>query len=87
MSTVPDSTHITVATLANSHAAKIGVSALPPRLKWGVILACLHFARIRGTDAVTFVSESGSVSRGSSGETSDALSEAEAVLDDFRRFD
>jgi hypothetical protein len=87
VSSVTDSTHVVLASVANAHAAGIGISAVPPDIKWGVILACLHFGRIRGTDAVTFVSGGGGGSTQHSGpkEESDALAEAEAVLDDYRR--
>lgn len=80
---VPDATHVTLASVANAHAAGVGLSAVPPEMKWAVVLACLHFARIRGTDAATFVDDA-SAHTTSLKEESDALFEAEALLDDFR---
>lgn len=85
VSSVTDATHVVLASVANTHAAGIGLSALPPDMKWAVTLACLHFGRIRGTDAVTFVADTGTTHTTSTKEDSDALAEAEALLDDFRR--
>lgn len=81
---VPDATHFT-ATFQNQHAVGIGVSALPPDVREAVIFACLHFARIRGTDAVTFVGGGGEARVSAPGPPSDALAEAEVLLDDYRR--
>ena len=82
---VTDSGHVVLASVANAHAAGVGLTAVPPDIRWAVTLACLHFGRIRGTDSVTFVSGGGGTQHTSLKEESDALAEAEALLDDYRR--
>jgi hypothetical protein len=51
---VVDPTHLAVTALANDHKAAdgVGVSCLPPNIKWAAALACVHVARTRGVLAV-----------------------------------
>ena len=81
---VPDATHVT-ATFQYQHFIGVGLSSLPPDVKLGVAFACLHFARQRGTDAVTFVGGGGAPAPSKPGVEGDALAEAEVLLDDYRR--
>lgn len=83
VSAVPDATHVTVATLAFNHAANVGVSSVPPALKLGVAFACTHFARFRGSDAVTFIGSSGAQRR-QTAQPMDALQEAFQLWDEFK---
>ena len=81
--TPPDGTHVVATTLQFNHAAGVGVSSVPPSLKWGVILACTHFARFRGSDAVTFIG-GGGASHGDVHQSMDALLEAHEMWDEFK---
>ena len=83
ISAIPDATHVTVASLANNHAIGVGVSSVPPNLKWGVILACTHYARFRGSDAVTFVGSAGG-RKESRLQAMDALQQAHDAWDEFK---
>jgi hypothetical protein len=85
VSSVTDSTHVVLANVISPHQKGVGISALPSDARWGVILACLHFGRIRGTDAVTFIGESEASRSSGPKEESDALSEAMEALWEFRR--
>ena len=81
---VPDATHFT-ASFQYQHFLGVGISALPSDVKEAVIFACLHFSRQRGTDAVTFVGGGGAPEPARMAGMSDALAEAEALLDGYRR--
>ena len=83
VSSAPDGTHILVPTLQFNHQAGVGISAVPPALKWGVILACTHFGRFRGSDAVTFVGRSGASKR-EVHQAMDALIQAHEMWDEFK---
>jgi hypothetical protein len=86
IASAPDATHVMLASVAFNHAAGIGISAVPPALKWGVVLACLHFGRTRGSDAVTFVGASGGPAGGrrSQEQPMDALEQAHHEWDYFK---
>jgi hypothetical protein len=82
---VPDATHVTVATLQFSHNANVGISSVPPNLKLGVAWACTHFARFRGSDAVTFIGGGGAgAQKHSAMQPMDALQEAHDMWDEFK---
>lgn len=81
--TPPDATHIVVPTLQFNHAAGVGISSVPPNLKLGVAWACTHFARFRGSDAVTFIGSSGAQRR-QTAQPMDALQEAHDMWDEFK---
>ena len=86
VTSVLDATRITVANLVNAHdptsgqglVGGIGVSGLPRDIKWATIMAATHFARQRGTQAMTMNSARGSMASKSAG---DLLSEAEFLLE------
>ena len=83
VSSAPDGTHILIPTLQFAHNSGVGVSAVPPALKWGVILACTHFGRFRGSDAVTFIGRSGA-SKQEVHQSMDALIQAHEMWDEFK---
>ena len=83
ITTVPDGTHVQVATLQFNHAANVGISAVPPNIKLGVAWAATHFARFRGSDAVTFIGSGGGQKR-STAQPMDAMQEAHDLWDEFK---
>ncbi len=90
VSSVPDATHVVVPTLqfnhnspANPGPTSVGFSAVPPNLKWGVILACTHFGRFRGSDNVSFISPSGARKEART-TAMDALQQAREIWDEFK---
>lgn len=88
VSSVTDGTHVVVSSLANAHTPSssnvVGISALPFDIKWGTIMACVHFARERGADAVVMQS-SGNLSMTPKSPRGNALDEAKEYLKPFRR--
>lgn len=83
IASVPDPTRIVVPTLQFAHASGVGISAVPPNLKWGVVLACTHFARFRGSDAVTFIGGGGGQKR-TTVQPMDALQQAHEAWDEYK---
>lgn len=86
VSSVTNATQVVVTSMAYNHTPTginpIGISAIPSDVKLATILACLHFARERGTDAVEMGTQS---LRRTSGGGGDSLAEAEYILDPYRR--
>ncbi len=84
---VTDATHVVVTTLAHQHnaAPQIRVSALPADVNEAMVLACMDFARERGTMAWQMSGGGGegpSVTRPGTG---GALEDAEYLLQPYRR--
>ncbi len=81
---VTDATHFVAASIANDHTASgngLGISCVPDDVKEACILTCMHFARQRGVEA--FVMGGGSA--GPEMQASDALPEAEFLLQPYKR--
>lgn len=76
---IVDATHVTVASLANNHGIGVGVSAIPPEIKEACILACMQFARARGSETVELGQP------GITGRTGDVLADAEYLLAPYIR--
>lgn len=84
---VTDGTHFVAVNVANAHnTAGVGISAIPPDVKEAAILACIHFARIRGTEAFEMGgADSSSGVSTKTVSTGDALAQAEYLLQPYKR--
>lgn len=81
---VPDTTHITVASLAYNHAKGVRISNMPTDIRLATIYACMDMVRTRGVDALVMdsarsVTQEGPMTKG------DVLDEAEILLQPYCR--
>ena len=86
VSSVTDSTHVVVTSLANAHTPSstnvVGVSAIPSDLKWATILAAIDLARVRGEDAIVM---GGTTLQSTGIKPSTAWADAKTILSPYRR--
>jgi hypothetical protein len=82
VTSVPDSTHVVVATLANSHpTVGVRISSIPDDIRRAVIFACIQFAKERGAQAMIMGGSDTAVAHGG---PENSITTAEYLLEPYK---